>query len=176
MRERPVSITLFGILDIGIGLLGLGGALLSTLFEGLGATAASPSVNSISAFMDTLNHNPVYVLWNRITVPLNAAAGLLLVAAGVGLLLLKNWARLASIGYGIYKIIFVILNLPVLGLALRGILARTVEEAGTPLIVILILVGLVATVLTLLYPVLLIYFLTRPRAVLAFQPEPASPL
>ena len=176
MRERPVSVTLFGILNIGIGLLGLGGALLSTLFEGLGAAAASPSVNSISAFMDTLNHNPVYILWNRITVPLNAAAGLLLVAAGVGLLLLKNWARLASIGYGIYKIVFAILNVPVLGLALRQILARTMEEAGTPLIVILTLIGLVATVLTLVYPVLLIYFLTRPRAVLAFQPEPASPL
>ena len=110
MRERPISITIFGILNIGMGLLGLGGLFLSSMFQDLGTSAATPSVNSIFAFIATLNQHPSYILWNQITLPLNAAASLLLVATGIGLLLLKNWARLASIGCGIYKIIFVFLN------------------------------------------------------------------
>ena len=176
MRERPMSVTIFGILNMGLGLLDLGGMLLSTIFKGLGAPAAGPSFNSVLAFMDTLYHNPVYVIWNRITVPLNVAASLLLVAAGVGLLLLKNWARLASIGCGIYKIAFAMLNLAVLGLALREILAKALQGAGAVVLAILGLAGLVGAIFTLAYPVLLIWFLTRPKAVLAFGPEPTSPL
>ncbi|MGD0410961.1 MAG: hypothetical protein ABSC18_04600 [Verrucomicrobiota bacterium] len=170
MRERPMSVTILGMLNIGLGLLGLAGMLLSTMFEGLGAPAAGPSFNSVLAFMDTLYHNPVYMIWNRITFPLNAAASLLLVAAGVGLLLLKNWARLASIGCGIYKIAFAMLNLAVLCLALREILAKALQGAGAVVLVILGLAGFVGAILTLAYPVLLIWFLTRPKAVLAFQP------
>ena len=176
MRERPMSVTIFGMLNIGLGLLGLGGMLLSTNFEGFGASAASPSFNSVFAFMDTLNHNPGYMLWNTITVPLNATASLLLVAAGVGLLLLKNWARLASIGCGIYKIAFVILNIVVLGLALREILAKSMQVAGAFVMVILALAAFVGTLLTLAYPLLLIYFLTRPKIIQAFQPAPSPPL
>jgi hypothetical protein len=172
MRERPVSVMIFGILNVGIGLLGLAELLLSKMFEGLGAPASGPSVNNIAAFLEALNQNPGYIVWNRITLPLNAAAGLLLVAAGIGLLLLKNWARLASIGLGIYKISFVILNIAVLCVALRDILAK----AMTPvLLVVLILVGLAGTLITLAYPVLLIFFMTRRKVVLAFEPEPAPP-
>ena len=171
MRERPVSVTIFGILNIGFGLLALGGVLLSKISEDLGASAANPSVNSFFGFLDALNHNHLYVLWNAITVPLNLAAGLVMVAAGVGLLLLKNWARLVSIGCGIYKIIFVILNCAVFFLALREILANAIQGAGMPVIVLLVIVGLAAAVLTLIYPALLLYFLTRPKVILAFQAD-----
>jgi len=176
MRERPISITIFGILNIGMGVLGLGGALLSVLFQDLGSSAASPSVNSIFAFMATLNQHPIYILWNKITIPLNAAASLLLAAAGIGLLLLKNWARLASIAFGFYKIIVAFLNGAVFYLALRDILANAMQETGPPLVIILIATGLVGVILTLVYPVLLIYFMMRPKVVQAFQPEGTSPL
>jgi hypothetical protein len=145
------------------------------MLQGLSAPAAGPSFNSVLAFMDALNHNAAYVIWNKTMVPLNAAASLLLVAAGVGLLLLKNWARLASIGFGIYKIAFVMLNMAVLCLALRDILAKSMQGAGTVVIAMLGLAGFVGAILTLAYPVLLIYFLTRPKAVQAFQPAPTAP-
>jgi hypothetical protein len=168
MRERPFSVTLIGILNIGFGLLGLGGVLLSKMFEGL---------DSVSTLVVTLSHHPGYLLWNKITLPLNIASCLLLVAAGAGLLLLKNWARLASIGWGIYKVLFTFLNTVVLCcLGLREVAAQAMEVAGAVGIAILGVFGLVATVLALAYPVLLIYFLTRPKAARAFQPELASPL
>jgi hypothetical protein len=180
MRERPMSDTIFGMLNTGFGLLGLIGVLLSNtmsgMLEGPGAAAAGSPLGSISAFIADLYHSPAYVLWNRITVPLNFAASLLMVAAGVGLLLLKNWARLASIGCGIYKILFVLLNIAVLCRGLREIGANVMDAAGPVGIVILAMISLVATLFSLAYPVLLLYFLTRPKAVQAFQPEPPSPL
>src|ERR1039458_8346141 len=109
MRERPVSITIFGILNIGFGLLGLGSLLLSTMFDvgGFDSTAFSPALNSyissMLALWNTLSADTVFVVWRRITVPLDFAASLTLVAAGIGLLLLKNWSRLVSIGYAIYR-------------------------------------------------------------------------
>jgi hypothetical protein len=182
MRERPVSVTLFGILNIGYGLFGLFGPLLSRAdaklqeaFTDLGTSAAGGLVNSISAFMDALYHNPLYIVWNQITVPLNFMASLLMVAAGVGLLLLKNWARLTSIGLGVYKTILAILNGAVFCLALREILAKTTQGGGALVVIILILAGLVEAVLTLVYPILLLYFMARPKMVQAFQREPVSP-
>jgi len=161
---------------MGFGLLGMAVALLSKSFEDFGAPANSPSVNSIFAFLGALYHHRVYVLWNTITVPLNFAAGLALVAAGAGLLLLKNWARFTSIGCGVYKIVFVVLNSVVFYLALRDILAKSMQEAGGLVIILLVMAGLAGAILSLAYPVLLLYFMTRPKVVLAFQPEPGSPL
>ena len=173
MRERPVSVMIFGILNIGFGLLGMAEAVLSKLFEGFGSSAASSTVNSVVAFLATLQNDPVYVVWNQITQPLNFAVGAVLLAAGVGLLLLKNWARLTSISYGIYKIVFVVLNGAVLFLALHHILAKSVESGFA--VGILVVAGLVGAILTLIYPALLIFFMTRPKVVLAFQPEPPPP-
>ena len=127
------------------------------------------------AFIKTLYDNPGYVLWNKFTLPLNVTACLLMVAAGVGLLLSKNWARRAAIGCGIYKILFVFLNIAVFcSLGLRELAGSVMEMAGPVGIVIAAVAGLVAILLTLAYPVLLLYFLTRPKIVRAFQP--ASPL
>lgn len=183
MRERPISITIFGILNVGIGLLGLGGLLLSTMFESPDFLSISPSVPSVNSFLssmlalwNTISTDATFVVWRRITVPLDAAASLTLVAGGIGLLLLRNWARLVSIGYAIYKVIFALLDVAVLMAVLHRVLAKAPQaDTGAP-IALLVWAAAIETVLTLVYPVLLIYFLTRPKAVLAFQPEPASPL
>jgi len=56
MRERPVTITIFGILNIGFGLLGLGWALLSKLLEGFdltrGGASLSPYFSTMAAIWD----------------------------------------------------------------------------------------------------------------------------
>ncbi len=135
MRERPVSVTIFGILNIGFGLLGLGSLLLSTLFdvEGFGSTAFSPALNSyissMLALWDAISADTVFVVWRRLTVPLDFAASLTLVAAGIGLLLLRNWSRLVSIGYAIYRIIFAFLDVAVLFVVLRRVLANALPAS-----------------------------------------------
>ena len=93
MRERPVSVTIFGILNIGFGLLGLVGLLTQNLFESFATQAPNPSLSSIMAFLDEMNKNPTFILWRNISVPLEGLASLVLLVSGIGLILLKNWAR-----------------------------------------------------------------------------------
>jgi hypothetical protein len=118
----------------------------------------------------------IYVVWGRIFTPLDAAADLALVAAGIGLLLLKNWSRLVSIGYSLYTTVSLFLNAAVWFVALDRVLGNASQTFARETIAIVIAATALATVLGLIYPVLLAYFLTRPKAILAFQPEAPSPL
>ena len=124
MRERPVAVTIFGILNIGYGLLGLGWVLLSKMLEGFDAMPAGASMgpyfSSMAALWEAMSKDPAFVVWNRISVPLDVAAGVGLTAAGIGLLLLKNWSRLLSNGWAVYTVISVFLNLAVVLVALPG--------------------------------------------------------
>jgi hypothetical protein len=172
MRARPISVTIFGILNIGFGFLGMADVLLSRLFENFGSSAANPQVNSLVAFFGALQNDPAYILWNKITEPLDFVVGAALLVSGIGLLLLKNWARLTSVGFAVYKGAFVVLNALVLVAALRHILAKSFANSGPGLIILLVAVGVFAAILTLAYPALLLFFLTRPKMVQAFQPEP----
>jgi hypothetical protein len=173
--QRPVAVTIFGILNIGFGAMGLLGAFMSGMFENMGAMASNPQLNSIVAFMETLHKDPGYILWQKISMPLEIAACLILMAAGVGLLRLKSWGRLTSIGYAVYKILFSIIVVFVLYHALHGLLEETLRQASGPVRAALMvgtpLVGGVALVLSLAYPALLLFFLTRPKIVAAFAPR-----
>jgi hypothetical protein len=178
MRERPVSVTIFGILNIGFGLLGLGSALLSLLFGGSNFPASMPSLgpylSNVLMVWNAIVTDPSYVVWSRITGPLDVAASLALIAAGIGLLLLQNWSRLVSIGYSIYSIVSAVLNLAVMFVVLHRLLAGALNASARAQAAIL-LAAVLGAALTLVYPALLIFFLTRPRAVLACRREPASP-
>jgi len=95
---------------------------------------------------------------------------LALLAAGIGLLLLKNWARLGSIAYAIYKMIFVVANLIVLYTALGAMLQKALQNAPAVVVGIAAVSSAVGVVISLAYPGLLIFFMTRPKIVSAFQP------
>ena len=175
MRERPVSVTIFGILNIGFAVMGLAGLLMSGSYDSLPHVSSSPFLSSVIAFLDGMNKNPNYVLWRNITTPLEAVASLILLASGIGLLRLKNWSRLASIGYAIYKIILLAANLIVLPLVLGGLLQKLLQNTPGPVLFILAGVMLGGVALALAYPVLLLFFLTRPKILPAFQPAPPPP-
>jgi len=173
MRERPVAVTIFGILNLGYGLLGLGWVLVSKMLEGWDAMPAgasmSPYFSSMAALWEAISKEPAFVVWNRISVPLDAAAGVALAAAGIGLLLLKNWSRLLSNGWAVYTVISVFLNLAVLLVALRRVLAGALESGSTGAIALVLAAGAIGALLTLVYPVLLLYFMGRPKVVRALK-------
>ena len=174
MRERPVSVMIFGILNIGFGFLGMLEVILTRLFENLGSSAASPQVNSLIAFFGALQEDQAYIWWNRITEPLDFVVSAALLATGVGLLLLKNWARLSSVSYAVYKGIYVVFDAIVLVVALRHIMAKSLANSGPGVILLLVAAGVVGAILMLAYPAVLLFFMTRPKVVLAFQPEATS--
>jgi hypothetical protein len=177
MRERPVSVTIFGILNIGFGLFGVAGMFLSTLFEGSGSPAAGASSNSLFAtwtgLWNAISSDAVYMGWHRITVPLDAACTVALAAAGIGLLLLKNWSRLLSLGCAIYEILVAFLDCAVMFVAARSVLAVS-PQAGQGAYVAIAVGSVIVCAFALAYPIFLLYFLTRPKVVQAFRPD--SPL
>jgi hypothetical protein len=145
IKQRPMSVTIFGILNIGFGLLDL----LVTLFSLFILPRLSIANNPM---LSQMHDN----LWTKISTPLDGIASLALLAAGVGLLMLMNWARNLSFVYGIYGILVTLIGLVV-----------TLCGDGSVMTKILSFFG---AVVSLVYPILLLIFMTRPKVVEAFKP------
>jgi hypothetical protein len=162
MRQRPISVLIFGILNIAFAAFGFLVLLLQCFL---------PRVST--PVLKALYDNPSYMVWMKISLWLGGAAAVVLLVAGIGLLLLQNWARITSIGYGIYSILeclvgcFVMLN----------VFAAILQQAQGELHAVMIgsMVGSVfGLVIGLIYPILLIIFMTRPKVIAAFTPLPPA--
>ena len=104
--ERPTSVTVFGILNIIFAAFGILGTLASLTLFSANADMNNPVIKII-------HESPSYALWMKICIPLGLIVTVALLAAGIGLLKLKPWARTLSIAYGIYAIVFGIIGLVV---------------------------------------------------------------
>ncbi len=91
--SRPTSVTVFGILNIVLGVL----ALLVTFFRTYLMLRGAHSAEMTSL-------HPYYVLWTKVALALRYPASLAMIASGFGLLYLQPWGRNISIGYAIYGI------------------------------------------------------------------------
>lgn len=172
MRQRPLSVTIFGILNIGFALLGLLAAVASSLFSPPKAVplknSPTPSTNNAAA-SNTFNihaevgsfSNPRYDAWQKIDRPVGAVFSVGLLSAGIGLLCLQNWARILSIIWGVYGIISSLLN----GILMLGGTASMIFKIA----------AVIAAGLSLLYPILLLIFMFRPNVVAALKPPPPVP-
>ena len=89
---RPTSVTVFGILNIVLGVL----ALLTTFFRIYLMLRGAHSAE--------MTLHPYHVLWTKVALALRFPASLAMIASGFGLLYLKPWGRNISIGYAIYGI------------------------------------------------------------------------
>ncbi|MDP6438538.1 MAG: hypothetical protein QGH74_02790 [Candidatus Brocadiia bacterium] len=144
--NRPTSVTVFGVLNIALGALHIIGwrSWLVTMFRVVGV----------------IGDEALLLSWVVASHVVALVATIVLIAAGVGLLGLKPWARTASIVYAIYAIVAWILRvvinptlvLPQAASTIGGTLGRTC-----------------ALVVALVYPFLLISFMTSPKVVAAFR-------
>jgi hypothetical protein len=154
---RPTSVTVFGILSIVFGSLGL----LCTPIALIG-TFVSPQEMSLSSA-------PGYTPWLVICSLIGLAAAGWLLASGIGLLGLKRWGRRNAVAYGWFAIIWGILNTIVtLVIMLSGGVASTPEAVGG------YIGGACGGILALIYPILLLVFMTRPHVIEAFN-RPQTP-
>jgi hypothetical protein len=165
--NRPTSVTVFGILNIVFSVWGLFGVLFSALVMALGSAPGTFGGPAVAA----MQSHPVLRVWTIASLPLGLMAAIVLFAAGIGLLLLKPWARVASIGYGIYAIIMAIAGI-VLNVTITVPLMMQTSVAG-PGGEIAAVAGMVGAVfgglISLIYPTLLIIFMTRQNVVDAFR-------
>ena len=118
---------------------------------------------------------PQFALWNKIYLPIGFAMGVLVLVSGIGLLKLKPWARTTSIVYAIAVIVSALLNSVVFWIYIRpALLEKAATMSGVEAIGLKAgaYVGGVGSILGLVYPSLLLYFMNQPRvrAALAGQP------
>lgn len=170
MQTRPTSINVFGVLNIVFACFGIFGLLGSAavLF------AAGDSNNPV---IKVMHENPGYATWLKISFVLGIPGCGALAASGIGLLLLKPWARFLSIVYGGYAILLGLLGTIVNVIYLVLPLLRQAQEQNGPEAAGLIggaIGGSVGGCIGLIYPILLLIFMTRPNVVAAFRSDAQS--
>jgi len=169
--QRPTVVTVFGILNIGFAALGLIGAAATLLMFRFLPAAGNP-------VLQLMNENALLKAWTDASLLLGVVASFFLLAAGIGLLMMRNWARVLSLAYGIYAILsgvigtvltLVLLCKPLLDTAGKHRGPETVAAVGGAV------GGTVGGCISLIYPILLIIFMTRPRVVAAFKTPSLPP-
>jgi hypothetical protein len=105
---------------------------------------------------------------------LGFVATIVLIVAGVGLLQSKAWARAASVWYGVYAIVLGIVGFIVNAVFLFGpLLAMAKQETGPAAAGAIggIAGGVFGGCIGLVYPTLVLIFMTRPHVVAWFDPS-----
>jgi hypothetical protein len=147
----------FGILNVGFALWKFFSALLSVMLH---PKALS---NSVIASMTT---DPGFQSWSHFSVGVEVVFAIILIASGVGLLLMQNWARILSIIYSALEIIMVLAGL----IVNRGLISQAMSAPlhGVPpgMVAAVVIFGLVVVVVvSLAYPILLLIFMTRSKII-----------
>ncbi len=142
--ERPTSVTVFGILNIVFGSLGL-----LCMPVGLFAILAMPNA------MNTAGSNTVWMLLSGVV---GLACTIFLIIAGIGLLYLKAWARKGSLLYGWFAIIW-----GIIGVAFNVCFMTSSMGGSAERVVPSVIGGVCAGSIGLIYPVLLVIFMHRPN-------------
>jgi hypothetical protein len=171
--QRPTAVSIFGILNIVFGFLALFG--VSRTFGVLALQdAPDDSKNPIVRIMHEI---PAYATLVKWTIPPTLLSFALLLIAGIGLLRMGEWARKLSIAYGIYAILIAIAEAAATFVfVFRPLFAQASHadgSSGSPELAALI-GAIMGGVYVLIYPVALIFYLTRPEIAAEFRP-PAQP-
>ncbi len=163
--QRPTAVTVFGVLNIGFAGMGII-SLISTLFM---FRDVGDSKNPV---LQLMHNNPAYLSWVKISVPLGVTASIILLIAGIGLLQMKNWGRVLSLVYGIYALLMAAVSIVVTYQCLVVPLLQQAQNKSGPEYVGAIAGGigaLIGSAISLVYPILLIVFMTRPKLIAAFR-------
>lgn len=164
--QRPTSVTVFGILNIVFAVFGLCGVAFSVrLFMPSADMANNPVVQIFQS-------SPVYEAWMKLSLALGVVVVVALVASGIGLLNLKPWARTISVVYGIYAIVMTIASEVINYFFLvQPLLQRAHSEQGPQAAGDIggAIGSMFGGCFGIIYPVLLLIFMTRPNVVEAFR-------
>ena len=161
--QRPKSATVFGILNIAFAVMGVLGLIFTII--ALRFAHSNPS-------MRLIQQSPVLAAWTKFTLPLGFVNSIVLAIAGIGLLLMKNWARILSIIYAIYSLVFGIVGLFLMFFFMILPLIEQAQQKSGPESVAAVFGafgGMIGAVIGLAYPVLLLIFMLRPKLVEAFR-------
>jgi hypothetical protein len=164
--QRPTSVTVFGILNIVFAVFGFLGVIANVflMFVKPNAFGPNPAVKMIE-------DNANWAAWMKLSIPLGMLSCGLLLAAGIGLLMLKEWGRKLSLVYGIYAIVMALVNMAVSYVFLiRPLMEQAARQKGPEAAGAIggAIGGGIGGCIALVYPVLLLIFMTRSNVKAAF--------
>ena len=165
--QRPTSVTVFGILNIAFAAFGAIGLVVTLAMFSLPTDLNNPVIRLI-------HENPAYAAWMKFSLLLAVPSCLVLLAAGIGLLCMKSWARILSIIYAIYAIVFGIAGTVAnFFFMVRPMLEQARQQQGAEAAAAIggAIGGTIGGCFGLIYPVLLLIFMTRPKVAAAFRPS-----
>ena len=165
--QRPTSVTVFGVLNLVFGAIGLFGMMFTVIILIL------PLPTTNNPVLEIMRNSPGYALWMKLAIPLGFLACGVSIAAGIGLLKLKNWGRTLSIGYAIYSIVACLLGAVLNYIFIMQPLMERASQKSGPEAAGLIgaaIGGTFGSCFGMIYPVLLLIFMFRPKVVAAFRP------
>jgi hypothetical protein len=161
--NRPACITVFGVLNIVFAAFGVIASIASIgLFLAPG--------NSNNPVIKIMQENTIYADWLKLCIPLGLLSCGVLLVAGIGLLCLKPWARVLSVGYAIYAILFGILSTAINFIFLIQPMLKSANGQQTPAAIGGMIGGSIGGCFGLIYPIALLVFMLRPNVVAAFHP------
>ena len=146
---RPTAVTVFGVLNIVFGALGL---------------LSMPCVMILIFAMprDFMNPTRAVKAWLFFSNVIGFVVAILLIIIGIGLLKLKAWARKWAIGYGWFAIVWGVLGI-IVNLILMTSGAYGYSHDAAPGAMSGMIGGTVGGLFGLIYPILLIVFMQRPN-------------
>jgi hypothetical protein len=159
---RPASVTVFGVLNIVFGVLGLLSGAAS-----LGIMIAVAN----GAFPDNagLGEQPALMLWTLAASALGIVFAIVLFASGIGLLRMRPWGRTAALAYAGYAVFSTVVGMAIHWIYVAQPLLAEQGPGGRtdPAQIGGAIGGMVGGCLGLVYPILLWYFMPRPAVVAA---------
>ena len=136
--QPPVSIKVFGILNIvfaGLGLLVA--AFLAAVYYGAGGLLEPGE-------LEELFESSTYLTYLKVTILISVLATLVLLASGIGLLKHRSWGRTLAIGYAIFAFAEA-----AIGMFVTAHFVDAAEAAGD--------------IKGVIYPTILLIFMLRPN-------------
>lgn len=179
--NRPGLVTVFGVLNIVFGIMGLTCTPLGTAYSLFYTEFLPENIPSMPQFeaMQELMNTHSFRLFLLVSSAVGMVASGVLLAAGIGLLKMKPWARVCSIGYAIYAFCSMAVGFVVNYLLLWKPMAEGMAEADGPFRAGMFggMYGAVAGMcVSIVFPAALLICMFLPAVRNAFHPPELPPL
>lgn len=166
---KPGALTAFGVLNLVFGVIGTCGIGLSALLPYLPQDKSVPN-----PALELLMQNASYRMYFQVSLGLGFVAVVILIIGGIGLLLARPFGRSLSNAYGVYAIISGIAGMIVsYVLLIQPNLEKVTSDGSDPQVQAALIGGiaggLLGGCLGEIYPILLLFFINRPKVVAALK-------
>jgi hypothetical protein len=189
LRKRPASFTVFAVLCIVFGslgllcdVIGLAGQAASQALTDMQPKGKPGQINQAELQKELQEKLPAYQAYQWGTMTLSLVLHLLLLVTGIGLLKMQPWSRFACIAYSFLTILIqlgvLIYTLAFITPVMDDVLNRMFKEQNTPITVpawALNLGAIFGSLLGMTFAIILLIFALRPamaqQLAMAGQPE-----